>query len=33
MELNQIEVVVGGIIVLAILGGLLYKCVSGDSDD
>ena len=33
MELNQIEVVIGGIVLLILLGGLLYKCVSGDSDD
>jgi hypothetical protein len=33
MELNQIEVIIGSVVLLVALGGLLYKCISGDSDD
>lgn len=33
MDFNQIEVVVGSLVVLALIVGALYKCVKGDSDD
>ena len=33
MDFNQIEVVVGSAVVLALIIAALYKCVKGDSDD
>lgn len=33
MELNQIEVVVVGVVVIVALVGLLKMCIKGDSDD
>lgn len=29
----DIKVVLAGLLVIVVIGGVLYKCVSGDSDD